>query len=147
MLTGLSRRRTELDAREAAIKLQADILAATEKRVDAKIAQLKNVDAWHMKLLANLLAELKTLREDGQPLLDRTMILYGTNLGDANKHVTTNLPTLFAGGGFKHGQHLAFDRERNYPLPNLYVNILQRLGIEADRFATSTGTMRGLEMA
>jgi hypothetical protein len=73
------------------------------------------------------------------------MILYGTNMGDANTHVTTNLPTLFAGGGFKHGQHLAFDRECNYPLPNLFVNILQRLGIEADRFASSTGTMRGLE--
>ena len=61
-------------------------------------------------------------------------------------HVTTNLPALFAGGGFKHGQHLAFDRQRNYPLPNLFVNVLHRLGIEADKFATSTGTMRGLEM-
>ena len=57
------------------------------------------------------------------------------------------LPILFAGGGFKHGQHLLFDRERNYPLPNLFVSMLQRLGLEVDRFATSTGTMRGLEMA
>ena len=70
----------------------------------------------------------------------------GSNMGNANTHVTTNLPVLFAGGGFKHGQHLAFDRMRNYPLPNLFVNILQRFGIEADRFASSTGTMRGLEM-
>ena len=45
------------------------------------------------------------------------MVLYGSNLGNANTHVTTNLPTLLAGGGFKHGQHLAFDPERNYPLP------------------------------
>ena len=52
---------------------------------------------------------------------------------------------LLAGGGFKHGQHLAFDRDRNYPLPNLFVNILQRMGIEADHFSTSTGTLRGLE--
>ena len=74
-------------------------------------------------------------------------MLYGSNLGDANTHSTRNMPVLLAGGGFKHGQHLAFDRERNYPLPNLFVSVLHRLGIEADRFATSTGTMRGLELA
>jgi hypothetical protein len=57
------------------------------------------------------------------------------------------MPTLFAGGGFKHGQHLAFDKAQNYPLPNLFVSMLQRMGIETDRFASSTGTMRGLAMA
>lgn len=109
-----------------------------------KLRQLELVDRAHMKLLGRLFGDLKARQEDGENLLDRTMILYGTNLGDANAHVTTNLPTLFAGGGFKHGQHLAFDRARNYPLPNLFVNVLQRLGIEADRFSTATGTMRGL---
>ena len=74
------------------------------------------------------------------------MVLYGSNLGDANAHSTTNLPTLFAGGGFRHGRHLAFDRERNYPLPNLFVSVLQRLGIPADSFASGTSTMRGLDM-
>ncbi len=58
-----------------------------------------------------------------------------------------NLPIIFAGGGFRHGQHLTSDTERNYPLPNLYVSMLQQLGIETDRFASSTGTMRGLEVA
>jgi hypothetical protein len=53
---------------------------------------------------------------------------------------------LLAGGGFRHGQHLAFERHKNYPLPNLFVSMLQRLGVEADRFASSSGTMRGLEM-
>jgi hypothetical protein len=80
-------------------------------------------------------------------MLDRTMVLYGSNLGNANTHVTTNLPILFAGGGFKHGQHLVFDQERNYPLPNLFVSMLQRLGIPATKFASSTGTMRGLDLA
>ena len=112
-----------------------------------KLRQLELVDRAHMKLLDHLFTELKSRKESGETLFDRTMVLYGTNLGDANAHVTTNLPTLFAGGGFKHGQHLAFDRARNYPLPNLFVNVLQRLGIEADNFATSTGTMRGLELA
>ncbi len=112
----------------------------------AKLTQLKAIDEWHMKLLGNLFAELKSVRENGETLLDRTMILYGSNLGNANTHVTTNLPTLFAGGGFKHGQHLAFDKERNYPLPNLFVSMLERLGLETGKFASSTGTMRGLEL-
>ncbi len=111
-----------------------------------KLRQLKDIDRWHMKLLADLFRDLKAAQEDGEPLLDRTMIVYGSNLGNANTHVTTNLPVLLAGGGFRHGQHLAFDRRHNYPLPNLFVSMLQRFGLEADRFASSTGTMRGLEL-
>ena len=49
------------------------------------------------------------------------------------------LPTLFAGGGFRHGQHLAFDQQNNYPLTNLFVSMLQRMGIEEGSFASSTG--------
>ncbi len=112
-----------------------------------KLAQLERIDREHMKLLDNLFTDLKTSQEDGATLFDRTMILYGSNLGNANTHVTTNLPILLAGGGFKHGQHLAFDRSRNYPLPNLFVSMLQRMDIETDRFASSTGTMRGLDLA
>jgi BMFP domain-containing protein YqiC len=115
-------------------------------RSETKIAQLKAIDEWHMKLLAGLFDDLKAVKEDGETLFDRTMVLYGSNLGNANTHVTTNLPTLFAGGGFRHGQHLAFDTNHNYPLPNLFVSMLQRMGIESDKFASSTGTMRGLEM-
>jgi len=113
----------------------------------AKLGQLETIDREHMKQLGQLFAALKATKEGGEPLLDRSMIVYGSNLGNANTHVTTNLPVLFAGGGFKHGQHLAFDQERNYPLPNLFVSMLQRLGLEADSFASSTGTMRGLEFA
>ncbi len=110
-----------------------------------KLDQLKQIDSMHMHLLAKLMADLKTSKEEGAPLLDRTMILYGSNLGNASAHTTTNLPTLFMGGGFNHGQHLVFDTERNYPLPNLFVSMLQRMGIDADKFASSTGTMRGLK--
>jgi len=116
-------------------------------KAEEKLAQLKVLDLWHMKLLANLFSGLKEVSEGGESLLDRTMILYGSNLGDANAHSTTNLPTLFAGGGFRHGQHLAFDPGQNYPLPNLFVSMLQRMGLEEDKFASSTGAMRGLEMA
>ena len=99
-----------------------------------------------MKLLDNLFTALKNTREGGERCSTAGWS-FGSNLGNANTHVTTNLPVLFAGGGFKHGQHLVFDRERNYPLPNLFVSMLQRLGLEADKFSTSTGTMRGLDAA
>lgn len=112
-----------------------------------KLAQLRIIDTSHMRLLAELFEGLKKVQEGQDSLLDRTMILYGSNLGDANAHSTTNMPTLLAGGGFRHAGHLAFDRERNYPLPNLFVSMLQRMGIETDRFASSTGTMTGLELA
>jgi hypothetical protein len=111
-----------------------------------KLAEVERIDHEHMRMLADLLGSLKGHQEGGETLLDRTMVLYGSNMGDANSHVTTNMPILFAGGGFHHGQHLGFDRVRNYPLTNLFVNILQRFGIEEDRFASSTGPMRGLEM-
>jgi hypothetical protein len=114
---------------------------------ESKRAELKIIDEWHMKLLAELLTKLKATPEGEETLLDRTMVLYGSNFGDANAHTCFNMPTILAGGGFKHGQHLAFNTAQNYPLPNLYVSILQRMGIETDRFASSTGTMRGLEVA
>ena len=110
-----------------------------------KLQQLEAIDQWHMRLLDELFVNLKSVKEGNETLLDRTMVVYGSNLGNANTHVTTNLPVLFAGGGFKHGQHLAFDTQDNYPLPNLFVSMLQRMGLEVDRFATSTGTMRGLQ--
>jgi hypothetical protein len=62
-------------------------------------------------------------------------------------HSNESLPIIAAGGGFKHGQHLAFNENKNAPLPNQFVSILQRLGVESDRFASSTGTLTGLEMA
>ncbi|MDX2178600.1 MAG: DUF1552 domain-containing protein [Bryobacteraceae bacterium] len=113
----------------------------------AKLAQLEAIDKWHLRLVAEMLGKFKGVEEEGENLLDRSMILYGSNFGDANMHTTYNMPVILAGGGFKHGKHLAFDTQRNYPLPNLFVSMIQRLGIEADKFASSTGTMRGLEFA
>ena len=78
-------------------------------------------------------------------LLDRTMVFMGSNLGDGSSHSVKNLPILLAGGGFKHGQHLPFDPQSPPPLCNLYVSMLQRLGIETNKFGTSTGTLSGLE--
>jgi len=115
-------------------------------KADEKLAQLKIIDLGHMKLLATLFDDLKSVKEGEETLLDRTLILYGSNLGDANSHSTINIPTLFAGGGFRHGQHISLDPTGGlYPLPNLFVSMLQRMGFEDEKFASSTGTMRGLE--
>jgi hypothetical protein len=112
-----------------------------------KLEQLKIVEMETMKTVRDLLARLKQSAEDGATLLDRTTVFLGSNLGDASSHSVKNLPVLVAGGGFRHGQHLAFDPEKPPPLCNLYVSLLQRLGIETEKFGTSTGSLTGLEMA
>lgn len=109
------------------------------------LAELKQKEEAQFEALAGFLRSLQETKEEDQTLLDRTMILYGTCMGSANSHSNVNLPALIAGGGFKHAGHLAFDTKNNYPLTNLYVSMLQRLGIEADKFSTGTGTMRGLD--
>ena len=110
-----------------------------------KLTQLDAIDREQMKLLGELIRDLKSVEEAEGNLLKNTVVMYGSNFGDANKHTTTNMPpVLVAGGRLKHGQHLAFDRTNNYPLPNLFVSMMQSMGLPVDKFATSTGTMRGL---
>ena len=114
-------------------------------RDPSKLNQLKIVELETMKVVRDLLAKLKQSQEGGVSLLDRTMVFLGSNLGDGSSHSVHNLPVLLAGGGFRHGQHLHFDPQNPPPLCNLYVSMLQRLGIETDRFSTSTGTLTGLQ--
>ena len=110
-----------------------------------KLDQLKIIELEVLKTVRDLLAKLKQNQEAEASLLDRTTVFLGSNLGDASSHSVKNLPVLLAGGGFRHGQHLPFDPDDPPPLCNLYVSMLQRLGIAADRFGTSTGTLTGLE--
>jgi hypothetical protein len=110
-------------------------------QVPEALAQLEAVDRRQMHLLRNLLRRLSSV-EDGQSrLLDSTMVLYGSNMGDSNTHENTNLPILLAGGGFQHGFHQQFDREANTPVCNLFVSMLQNMGVEADAFGSSTGEL------
>ena len=102
-----------------------------------KIAQLRILEVEKLKILRNFLTQLKQTREEGDNLLDRTMVFFSSNLADASKHSVKNMPVLLAGGGFKHGQHLAFDENKNPPLSNLFVSMLQRMNIEADKFGSS----------
>ncbi len=111
----------------------------------AKIAQLKTLELEKLRTLREFLRQLRTTKESGESLLDRTIVFFSSNLGDASKHSVKNLPIILAGGGFKHGQHLAFDENKNPPLSNLYVSMLQRLGIETDKFGSGHATLTGLE--
>jgi hypothetical protein len=112
---------------------------------EEKVKQLEAADRQHMALLRKLIGNLAAKPEGGQRLLDRTMVLYGSNLGDANIHDNTNLPILLAGGGLQHGQHLGFKRDNNKPLCNLFVTMLQNMGIETDAFGSSAGTLNELK--
>jgi hypothetical protein len=113
----------------------------------SKIEQLALIEAAQVAAWGAFVRRLKETSEDTGSMLDHTMVLLTSNLGNASAHENKNMPVLFAGGRFRHGQHLAFDRQNNYPLPNLYVNALQDLGLETDKFASSTGTMTGLDRA
>lgn len=113
---------------------------------DEKLDQLAIVEGGIISAYGDFLRDLASVTENGVSLLDQTSVFLTSNLGNASSHNNRNMPVVLAGGGFKHGQHLAFDQRNNYPLPNLFVSVLQRLGLEQDSFASSTGTLTGLEM-
>ena len=114
-------------------------------QVAEKVDQLRQVDLRQMRLLRTLLADLAARSDGNARLLDQVMVLYGSNMGDSNTHENTNLPILLAGGGFQHGRHVAFDRQHNTPLANLFVSMLQQLGLDTGQFASSTGSLSGLD--
>lgn len=114
---------------------------------DDKLAQLALVESEIVNAWGDFLRDLQKTDDIGGNLLENTSVLMTSNLGNASNHDNRNMPVLVAGGGFRHGQHLAFDRQKNYPLPNLYVSLLQRVGMEAGSFATGSSTMTGLEVA
>lgn len=107
----------------------------------AKIEQLARYEEKEYRNFGGFLDKLQAADENGRPLLDRTQILFVSNLGDASAHSSDNLPVILAGGGFKHPGHLAFDRKKNTPLSNLFVGMLHRMGIAAGKFGSSTGTL------
>lgn len=103
-----------------------------------KITQLRQVETEIITRLGSLLDSLDRQQEDSESLLDQTQILFGSNLGNANSHNAENLPILVAGGGFRHGSHVKHDEHVNPPLCNLYVSLVQKMGVETERFGQST---------
>jgi len=130
-----------------------------------KLDQCRKVESDLITAVGVLLGKLKQSREGNETLLDRTSILLTSNLRDGNTHWTDNLPVLLAGGGFRHGQHLGFNpqflddlRGKNSqsgetihrtantpPLCNLYVSMLQRMGVPVGEFGSGNATLAGLE--
>jgi Protein of unknown function (DUF1552). len=116
-------------------------------RDEEKLEQLALVESEIIRAWGDFLRDLRNSSDVNENLLETTSVLLTSNLGNASSHDNRNMPVLLAGGGFQHGQHLAFDRKNNYPLPNLYVSLLQRMGIEVDQFSTGKSTMKGLNFA
>ncbi len=112
-----------------------------------KLEQLAIIEEEIVVAWGQFLRDLSSTKDMAGNLLNHTSVLLTSNLGNASNHSNQNMPVLIGGGGFKHGQHLAFDKKSNYPLPNLYVSLLQRVGMETDQFASGKSTMNGLEFA
>jgi Protein of unknown function (DUF1552) len=120
-------------------------------QLQENIDPLVQIELYQMRQFARFLEKLRSIREpssDGT-MLDHTMVLLGSGMGNANSHTNTDLPIILAGGGFQHGEHRKYPQEarRRVPLCNLYVSMLQRFGVETDRFSAGTGTLTGLELA
>jgi hypothetical protein len=105
-----------------------------------KIAGLRLIEEALFTEFGAFIGALRAIKEEGGTVLDRTSVLIGSNLGNASAHEWRNLPLIVAGGGFAHGQHLAFDQNNNVPLCNLFVQMLRTMGVDTDRFGSSTAT-------
>jgi hypothetical protein len=109
-----------------------------------KIEQLAVLERDLLREWGKFLGQMKQTQDGHARLLDHTFAVAGAGMGNASSHDATNLPVLVAGGNFRHGQHLAHDPKNPPPLCNLWVQALQHLGLETDRFGSSTGTLSGL---
>lgn len=107
---------------------------------EAKIEELKVIELAEFTALAGFLGKLKQTQDNGRPLLDSTSVLFGSNLGNASAHSTRNLPILLAGGGYKHGRHIAVEPGKQV-FSNLFVSLAQRMGLEEESFGHSTGVL------
>ena len=111
------------------------------------IADLIKVETEHIRCYNGFLKHLKTKTDaEGKPLLDSTIVLLGSGMGDASRHANSNLPTLVAGGGFQHGQHIAIDRKaKDAPLlGDLYITLMQQLGMETNHFSNASRNLNHL---
>ncbi|MBA3697832.1 MAG: DUF1552 domain-containing protein [Planctomycetes bacterium] len=114
--------------------------------VRGKIDQLAILERDILVEWGQFLQRLKETREGGSRLLDNTITVLGASLGNASSHDATNLPVLIAGGRFRHGRYIAHNPKDPPPLSNLWVQILNQMGVEVDHFGTSNRkTMAGLE--
>ena len=115
-------------------------------RDEDKIAELTRIESAEFEVFSKFLTKLKKVKEADGHLLNHTSVLFGSNLGNASSHSWRNLPILLAGGGYKHGHHVAHDPDNNTPFANLFLPLAQRMGLEIEKFGSSTKPpIRGLE--
>lgn len=110
-----------------------------------KLEKVAKINQFHVALFANFLQRLRDTPEADGTLLDHSLFLYGSGMGDPDKHDHTNLPILVAGGaagGMRGNRHIAF-RETT-PLSNLHLTLLNKVGVPLETFADSTGTIDNL---
>ena len=120
-------------------------------KVPEYITELSVIEQFHTTQLARFLNKLKSVPEtNGKTLLDNSMVLFGSGMGNASSHSNKNLPLILAGGGFQHGEHKSYFKDENQdhatPAGRLFISMLQRFGVETDRFGTASGTLPGLEV-
>jgi hypothetical protein len=111
----------------------------------AKIERMSRINAFHVSLFAEFLGKLKATREGNGTLLDHSLFLYGSGIGNPNIHDHTNLPIIVAGGGatgMKGNRHLRFAKPT--PLANLHLTLLDKAGVRLDKFADSNGKVNEL---
>ena len=111
-----------------------------------KHEKLAKINRYHAEQVAYTLTRLKNIKEGDGSLLDNCMIVYGAGIGDGNRHNHDDLPIVVAGGGggtLRTGRHLRFPRET--PLNNLFLSMMDRLGVKAREFGDATERLRGLE--
>jgi hypothetical protein len=110
-----------------------------------KIARMAKINRFHVSLFAGFLQKLAATKEGDGTLLDNSLLLYGSGMGNPNVHDHVNLPIIVAGGpagGMKGGRHLRFDQPT--PLANLHLTLLDKAGVRLDKFQDSTGKVDGL---
>lgn len=110
-----------------------------------KIARMAKINQFHVSLFADFLKKLKETPEGDGSLLDHSIFLYGSGIGNPNIHDHTNLPIIVAGGaagGMKGNRHIRY--EKPTPLANLHLTLLDKVGVRLDSFADSTGKLNEL---
>ena len=108
---------------------------------ETKIEQLALIEETQLRILSRFFTTMQQVREGTGTLYDHTAILNVSNLSNASAHTCENLPVILAGGGFKHQGHVLKDRKDNTPLSNLYVRMLQQIGVETEQFGSSEGVL------
>lgn len=110
-----------------------------------KLAKVAKINQFHVSLFAEFLEKMAAVPEGSGTLLDHSLYLYGSGMGDPDAHDHTNLPILVAGGAagnMKGGRHIKFEKPE--PLSNLHLTLLNKVGVKLDKFADSTGTVEEL---